>query len=106
METADSALARLLDRLVPYYQPEAIYLFGSRAHDDHDEESDYDLVVVVADDTPLERLNLQAAHKEAREARVPADIFPCRRSIFELRKNDVGTLAFTAWHEGRCVYGA
>ena len=102
----DASLKKLLDRLVDAYRPEAVYLFGSRATGSPRPDSDYDLLVVVPDDTPAERLNLVAAFEAVRAARVPADVFPCRLSVFEARKTEVGTLPYTAWTEGVQVYGA
>ena len=51
----DEKLQRLLDRIVPALEPEAVYLFGSRARGDFHEDSDYDLLVIVPDDAPKER---------------------------------------------------
>jgi len=105
-QRSDASLKALLDRLVAIYRPEAVYLFGSRARGEARTDSDYDLLVVVPDDTPRERLNLVAAYDAARSVHVPADVIPCRRSVFEIRKKEVGTLPYTAWTEGVRVYGA
>lgn len=102
----DGALESLLGRLVAAYRPEAVYLFGSRARSDAGTDSDYDLLVVVPDDTPPARLSLMAAYEVVRPAHVAADVIPCRRSVFEARKEEVGTLPYVAWTEGRRVYGA
>lgn len=102
----DASLKALLDRLVTVYRPEAVYLFGSRARGEARTDSDYDLLVVVPDETPRERLTLVAAYDTVRSVRVPADVIPCRRSVFEARKKEVGTLPYTAWTEGVRVYGA
>lgn len=61
---------------------------------------------MVPDDTPRERLNMVAAYDAARSVHVPADAIPYRRSAFEIRKKEVGTLPYTAWTEGGRVYGA
>jgi len=103
--SADMALQDVLDRLVSFYRPEAVYLFGSRARGDDRADSDYDLLVVVPDETPAERLSLVAAYRTVRPAHVAADVFPCRRSVFDRRKGEVGTLPFAAWTEGRRIYG-
>jgi len=102
----DDRLEGLLARLIAAYRPEAIYLFGSRATGGARADSDYDLLVVVADDTPPDRLSLIAAYDTVRLSRIPADVFPCRHSVFEARKNEIGTLAYTAWTQGIRVYGA
>jgi uncharacterized protein len=102
----DARLESLLARLIAAYRPQAIYLFGSRATGGARADSDYDLLLVVPDDTPPDRLSLIAAYDTVRLAHVPADVFPCRHSVFESRKNEVGTLAYTAWTQGKLIYGA
>lgn len=47
MTTSDPALARIIRRLVTAYEPEQIFLFGSRARGDPGPDSDYDLLLVV-----------------------------------------------------------
>ena len=103
---ADATLERLVERLVSVYHPHAIYLFGSRASGHPRVDSDYDLYVVVPDDTPLEALSLVGAYEAIRPLRIAADVIPCRKSIFEKRKHAVGTMAYTVWTEGVRVYGA
>lgn len=51
----DQFLAEIVDRIIAAYQPERIYLFGSKARGDAGPDSDYDLLVVVPDDAPPER---------------------------------------------------
>ena len=50
-ETVDEVVRRLVE----YYQPERICLFGSSARGDTRPESDLDFLVVLPDETPLER---------------------------------------------------
>ena len=51
--TAESdKLDKAVDRIVQAMQPEAIYLFGSRARGEGHADSDYDLLVIVPDDSP------------------------------------------------------
>jgi predicted nucleotidyltransferase len=44
----------MVRRIVDAYHPLRIYLFGSKARGDAGPDSDYDLLVVVADDAPPE----------------------------------------------------
>jgi len=62
-------------------------------------------LVVVADDAPAERRSLDATARVPRDPGVGLDIVPCRRTVFERRKDQVGTLSWLAAHEGRLVYG-
>lgn len=98
-------LDRAIARVVETMRPEAIYLFGSRARGDAAADSDYDLLVIVADDAPLSSRSLDATTRVARDPGVPLDIVPCRRSVFERKRDRIGTLSYTAAHEGRLVYG-
>ena len=45
--TRDEAIASITGRLVEYYQPERIYLFGSEARGEAGPDSDLDFCVVV-----------------------------------------------------------
>jgi predicted nucleotidyltransferase len=59
----DPVLADIVSRLVAAYEPERIYLFGSKARGDAGPDSDYDLLIVVADDAPRERRDSKMAYR-------------------------------------------
>jgi uncharacterized protein len=99
------ALNRAVARIVEVMRPEAIYLFGSRARGDSGDDSDYDFLVVMADDAPAERRSLDATTHVPRDPGVGLDIIPCRRSVFERNRHQVGTLSHLVAREGRRVYG-
>jgi hypothetical protein len=65
----------LLDPVVDYFKPQRVILFGSRARGEATRDSDIDLLVVVDDDTPPEKLTSQAGY-EAHRPRHAADVFP------------------------------
>ena len=48
----DPQLVEIVRRLVEAYQPERIYLFGSKARDQANQDSDYDIMVVIPDSAP------------------------------------------------------
>lgn len=102
----DEKLQILLDRIVPALEPEAVYLFGSRARGDFDEDSDYDLLVIVPDDAPKERRSIRYAYASKIGTGIPADIIPCTRSNYEASKDVVGTLSHEVERHGLRVYGA
>ncbi len=62
-------LDRLVKQIVAKVDPVAIYLFGSRARGDADEDSDYDLMIVIPD----ERMTRQI-WDDLREARRDTDL--------------------------------
>src|SRR6266849_3220707 len=72
----------LLDPVVEYFKPHRVILFGSRARGDATGDSDIDLLVVVDDDTPPEKLTWRAGY-EAHRFRRAADVFPMRAEDFE-----------------------
>ena len=51
----DQVLTELVRRLREAFQPERIYLFGSKARGEAGPDSDYDLLVVVPDEASPER---------------------------------------------------
>lgn len=100
-----NALEKAVARIVATMQPEAIYLFGSHARGEATDDSDYDLLVIVPDDARDSARMLGLTAEVPRDPGVPLDIVPCRRSVFERRREDVGTLSYLATHEGRLLYG-
>ena len=94
----------LLRPVVEVFQPEKVILFGSHARGDGTADSDFDLLVIVADDTPPERLGLEARRRARRLYRRAADIIPCRRSIFEDKASVPGSFAHTIARQGVVVY--
>lgn len=102
----DPSLKKVLDRIVPALHPEAVYLFGSRARGTSRGDSDYDLLAVMPDDAPPEKLNMLTAFEATNGLGVAVEVIPCRRSVFERKKLVPGTLSRTVWSEGRLVYGS
>jgi predicted nucleotidyltransferase len=102
----DAILASILRRLVEAYQPEAVYLFGSRARRQADSDSDYDLLVVVPADAPEARRRPKLAVRALRGVGVPVDAVIMTRPAFDLRAHVVNSLPEAALHEGRLLYGA
>ena len=52
MANLDPRLQSAIEGIVALVRPEAVLLFGSRARDDSDDASDWDLFVVLPDDAP------------------------------------------------------
>jgi len=98
-------LAALLDRIEARWAPTQIWLFGSRARGDADDDSDWDLLVIVPDDVadddiddPLIGWHLQKG------SGVYADVIACRAADFELARATPNTLAFEAATHGVLLY--
>ncbi len=94
----------LLDPVVAYFRPRRVILFGSAARGDANPDSDIDLLVVLDDDAPPEKLTLKAGYESRQSYRLAADVIPCREDTFRRKSRIVGTLAYAASHEGVVVY--
>jgi HEPN domain-containing protein/predicted nucleotidyltransferase len=97
---------KLLDPIVEYFKPQRVILFGSRARREATRDSDFDLLVIVDDDTPPEKLSLKAMHGAATSYPRAVDVVSMRAATFERNRNIVGTLAAEADTDGIVVYGA
>lgn len=112
MTTDDSALSRdpvladLVRRLVAAYAPEQIYLFGSKARDQAGPDSDYDLMVIVPDEAPLERRRSRLAYQALRGTATAADVLVWPRRAFDERLHLAASLPATIVREGRLLYVA
>jgi len=102
----DALLDQIVRRLVEAYEPQKIYLFGSRARGDSDSESDYDLMVVVPDDAPPDRTKSRLAYECLWGTRAASDVLVWRKSDFEGRLHLKASLPATVLREGRLLYAA
>lgn len=101
IEIQDATLAELTRALVERFAPERIILFGSRARGDHHPESDYDLMMVVDDQSPH---SVDLVRRAMQDIRTNVEVFVDTRERFERRRSDVGTLEYVADREGRVLY--
>jgi len=102
----DPLLAEIVHRLVAAYQPERIYLFGSKARGDAGPDSDYDLLVVAPDDAPPERRDSKLAYEVLWGVAASVDAVVCRSSWFHARTHLRASLPGTVLREGRLLHAA
>lgn len=102
----DPSLQEMVRRLVEGLSPARIYLFGSRARGDWDDDSDYDLLVVVP-------RSERPAHRRAREAfrllcgvGVAKDVLVMTHDEFERRRDVTSSLPATVLREGILLHAA
>ena len=100
----DPALAEFVRRLRDVFQPNRIYLFGSRARGDAGTDSDYDLMVVVRDDMPGPLRRPGVAYKALRGTGVAADILVWTQDAFQSRLSLRASLPTTVVEEGTLLY--
>ena len=90
----------LLERVVAAWHPTQIWLFGSRARGDANLASDWDLLVVVPDDSQDEVFEPLRSWQIRKDAGVRADLVPCRVRDFEEDRTTPNTLAYEASANG------
>lgn len=100
----DPDLAEIVRRLVEAYEPDRIYLFGSKARGDQGPDSDYDLMVVVPDQAPPERRRSRLAYECLRGTGTAADVPVCTRTYFDSRLHLRASLPSTILREGILLY--
>ena len=97
---AEVALSVLTTNLAIAFNPDAIFLFGSRACGTERPDSDFDLMVVTPDDQPLDYLSVR---KPISGCGVPVDVVPCRYSAFEKNRKVPGMLPYAVDREGKLL---
>jgi predicted nucleotidyltransferase len=103
--TRDEAITEITNKLVEFYRPVRIYLFGSVARGDDGPDSDLDFLVVIPDNAPEELLRPGAVRKAVRGTGFAKDIVPLRKTDFEERAAWVrASLPATVVREGRLLY--
>ena len=100
------ALAGIVERLAEAYEPDRIYLFGSKARGDYGPDSDFDLLVVVPDDAPEDRKRSRLAYERLWGTGTAADVLVWTRGRFESRVHLRASLPGTILREGRLLYAA
>lgn len=102
----DAILKEIVRRIVSTFQPELIYLFGSRARGEAGSESDYDLLVVVSS-SPLPRYRRnQLAFRALCGVGASKDVIVLTSPEFEAKKSIVCSLAATVLREGVLLHAA
>jgi hypothetical protein len=102
----DPALAEVVRRVVAAYVPERVYLFGSKARGDAGADSDYDLMVIVPDDAPVERRRSRLAYEVLWGSGAAADVLVWTVTEFQSRLHVVASLPATVMREGRLLHAA
>ena len=101
----DPVLHEIVERLVAAYQPEHIYLFGSKARGEEGPDSDYDLMIVVSNLAPPERCRSRLAYQALRGTGAAADVLVWTRKAFEERLHLKASLPYAVLTEGKLLYG-
>jgi predicted nucleotidyltransferase len=103
---SQDVLEGIVQRLVAALRPTHVYLFGSHARGDADEDSDLDLLVVVPDTSESPRDLARLGRRSLWGLRIPADIFVCTVSELETWSKIQCNLIHTAVDRGRLLYAS
>jgi hypothetical protein len=102
----DPVVGEITRRLIEVYHPERVYLFGSAARGDAGANSDYDLLLVVPDETPAEFRRSGPGYRAIWRLGVAADVLVYRRSVFDRQLALRASLPSSVVREGRLLYAA
>jgi len=105
-ERQTDVLDVVVRRLVDAFQPERIYLFGSRARGDHHEDSDYDLMVLVLDSDCESHERIVEAHRVVAGLGVAVQVFMWPTEKFDRQLPVVASLPSAIMREGRLLYAS
>ena len=98
-------ISKLIELIKDEFNPVSIWLFGSRARGTWNNESDWDLLVVVPDQTSEEIIeDPLLACRLRRSSKVHADIIACKQSDFRNGSETLNTLSYEAFHNGILIY--
>jgi predicted nucleotidyltransferase len=103
-ENASLVPPALLDSIVAYFNPRRVIVFGSVARGEAGPDSDIDLLVIVDDDTPAEKVTLKAGYESRKSYHEPVDVIPVREKVFQRNSRIAGTLSRAAVLDGVVVY--
>jgi uncharacterized protein len=102
----DAALSGVVARLVEALDPQAIWLFGSRARGDHRPDSDFDLLVVAKENGSFRSNDYVKTLRPTFDTGVDCEVIPCSLDDFEEAKTLRTTLVAQVVENGKLVYEA
>ena len=102
--TGQSAIAEATRRLVAEFQPEQVWLFGSYAWGEPNEDSDLDFMVVLKESAERPIRRMQRAHRCLRGLGMAKDVLVSTAASFERFGRLRPTLSYKIIHEGVLLY--
>ncbi|MGH9424645.1 MAG: nucleotidyltransferase domain-containing protein [Thermoanaerobaculia bacterium] len=98
-------LHEIVQRLVDEFHPERIFLFGSHAWGTPSEDSDIDLLVVVAASPLRPAQRASRAHRALRGLGIPKDVLVRTREEIDRYRLVPASLDAEILERGRLLYG-
>lgn len=99
-----SLLEKAVQRIVEALHPELVYLYGSHAYGQPDEDSDVDLFVVVQDSTLPPHKRAVEAYRALRGLFLPAEVKVMTRAEFERRAEWLSSIERVVRNKGKVLY--
>jgi len=103
-ELTENLLEEITKRLAEAIQPERIYLFGSHAAGNANQDSDVDLLIVVPDTNQSHHDLALKGRANLRDLMIPMDLIVCTHSEIEKWQNVKCTLIYTVMRKGKLLY--
>jgi predicted nucleotidyltransferase len=99
------ALSILIDRLKDSLDPQAIWLFGSRALGNARDDSDFDLLVLAKEDGCFGCDDYEMVDAPLRHTGIGADVVPCDMEVYRASLGLKTSFVRQIVDHGRLVYG-
>ena len=93
------------NKLISFYNPHALYLFGSQARNKANENSDIDFLVINDSIKPKRQRALEFRKTMRGKNLYPIDIIVYTPKEFETECTIKGTVAYAVSREGKLLYG-
>jgi uncharacterized protein len=96
----------VVKRLVEVYSPVEIYLFGSYAWGNPNEDSDLDLLIIVQESEDKPHRRAVKGFKSLRDLRVPKDLIVSTKMEFDTLSSDKSSFLYKIRVEGKKLYSS
>ncbi len=100
---SDSTITSIMERFVKGFDPVRIILFGSAGRGTADEHSDVD-ILVICPISGSRRAMMVSMDRAMRGLNIARDIMVLSPKEFEINRFIPGTVARSAWQQGRVLY--
>jgi len=98
-------LNKVVNSIVSAMKPVSLYLYGSHVYGEPHEDSDIDILVVVAETSIPVYRRAVIFYKALRGLKIPVDIKVDTKNEFEERKNYISSIERTIAEKGKLLYG-
>lgn len=95
-----------VERLARLTHAEAILLFGSRARGDYGPDSDWDLFVILPDNSRPGEFTPVTLWPAVSDLGIPIQISSARQNVFDAKRNDVNSISHDADRDGIILCGS